>query len=218
MNFTFKQAVVFLPLLTALITFFLTSLFTLYKDKRNNNHSVRIFFEYAEYELKYPFADAKHGDGMILVGMNGQKLKYHAEKYDGAVYSFLVLKNVTVNNAINVKIINSFSDRRHGSVQNTVTEEFFMPIWKNQDTLYLPATINKSDNHLSTNEKLVITYNTSAFEKFRYSYIRTKKGCYKERLKKRYLGFVWIPKIFYQKSAFYSFENVKSAETKKEVV
>lgn len=218
MNLTFEQAVVFLPLLTALITFFLTSLFTLYKDKKTNNHSKRIFFEYAEYELEYPFADAKYGEGKMLVSTNGQKLKYLAEKYDGAVYSFLVLKNVTVNNAINVKIIHSFSDRRLDSVQEIITEEFFMPIWKAKDTLYLPATINKSDSHLSTNEKLVITYNTSTFEKFRYSYIRTKKGSYKERLKKRYLGFIWIPKIFYQTSDFFTFVNVKNEETKNEVV
>lgn len=88
MNLTFEQAVVFIPLLTALITFVLTSLFTLYKDKKASNNSNRLFFQYAEYELKYPFENAPHGNGKMLVGENGQKLKYRAEKYDGAVYSF----------------------------------------------------------------------------------------------------------------------------------
>src|SRR5699024_9966707 len=142
MELTFEQVVVFLPLLTALITFFLTSLFTLYKDKKESNNSNRVFFEYAEYELEYPFVNAPHGRGKILVGANGQKLKYRAEKYGGAVYSFLVLKNATANNAINLKIEHSFSDRRFGTVQEIVTENFFMPIWKAADTLYLPATID----------------------------------------------------------------------------
>lgn len=207
MTLTFEQAVLFLPLLTALITFLLTSLFTLYKEKKNSNDMKRIFFEYSEYELEYPFVDVKHGEGKMLVGPNGQKLIYRTQ--NRAIYSFMVLKNATVNDAINVKIKHSFSDRQYGLVQEIITEEFFMPIWKSKDTIYLPATISNSDSHISTNEGLIITYNTTTLEKFRYSYVRKKKGGYKERLKKRYLGFIWIPKILYQKSPFYTFVNVR---------
>lgn len=222
MNLTFQQAVVFLPLLTALITFFLTSFFSLYKDKKNNNFTKRIFFEYAEFELDYPknFNDEiNFGEGKILLGENGKKLHDKAELYGRATYTYLVLKNITDNNAINVKIKSSFSNqtKKHAATKN-VTEEFFMPIWKCKDTLYIPVTFEDGPTHFSTNEELVITYNTTTFEKFQYSFVRQNDGSYKEQLKKRYLGFIWVPKIVYEKSNFYTFVNVKKKkeESKKE--
>src|SRR5699024_8631362 len=160
MNLTFEQAIVFLPLLTALITFLLTSIFTLYKDKKKENYLSMIFFEYNEHELKYHFSASIYGDGKILFGENGRKLKYHAEKENGIIYSFLVIKNLTINNAINVKITHSFSGHKYNTQQKyIVTEEFFIPIWKYEDTLYLHETINNIKSHFSTNEKHIINYN-----------------------------------------------------------
>lgn len=211
MNLTFQQAILFLPLVTALLTFFLTSLFTLYKDKKGNNFMKRIFFEYAEYELEYPknfVEEIKHGEGRVLLGNNGKAL--HVPEKRGSVYSYTVLRNLTENNAINVKIKNVFSDRlKTRPPTKNVTEEFYMPVWKYKDTLYIPVTFKDGPTNYSTNEELIITYNTSTFEKFRYSFVRQETGKYDEKLEKRYLGFIWIPKIIYQKGEFYKFMNVR---------
>lgn len=77
-----------------------------------------------------------------------------------------------------------------------------MPIWKATDTLYLPATINNADSHLSTNGKLVITYNTITHEKFRYSFLRNRNGKYKERLKKDISVLFGLPKSFIRRAHF----------------
>lgn len=221
LNLTFEKAIVFLPLLTALTTFFLTSLFTLYRESKNKNHVNRIFFEYTEFELNYPIDnDPKHGEGRILLGDNGKELHRHAEKYGGAVYSFLILKNITENNAVNVKVKHEMSNRvgknKKTASTKIVKEEFFMPIWKWKDTLYIPATFYDGDSNFSTNEELIITYSTTTFEKFKYSFVRQDDGSYKEKLKKRYLGFIWITKVNYQKSGFYSFINVRKENKEEE--
>lgn len=214
MNLTFEQSIVFLPLLTALITFFLTSLFTLYRESKYKNHDKRIFFEYKEFELKYPFGnDQNHGEGIILLGDNGTKLHRHAKKHGESVYSFLILKNITENNVINVKIKHEMSDRvgnNKKTVSNKIVkEEFFMPVWKWKDTLYIPATFYDGGSNFTTNEELIVIYNTTTFEKFKYSYVRQDDSSYKEKLKKKYLGFIWITKINYEKSEFYSFVHVQ---------
>lgn len=213
MNLTFNQAIVFLPLATAIITFFLTSIFTIYKEGRSNNISKRIFFEYAEFEISYPFdkeAIKNHGEGRILKGKNGKQIINSAEEYPGSTYTYLVLKNITNNDAINVKIKHVFSNgtKAHAPTK-IVDEEFFMPVWQAKDTLYIPASIYDGTSHFSCNEELSITYVTTSFEHFKYSYSRQEDGTYKERLKKRYLGFIWINKVKYQTGNFYSYNLVK---------
>lgn len=214
LNITFKEAVVFLPLITAIITFVLTSLFTMYKERKINNISKRVFIDYAEYELRYPFDnDAKnlHGEGTLLLGKNGKKLYQHANQHGGATYTFLVIKNITTNDVIDVKVKFAFSDRlsKNSTPKEMITEEFFMPVWKSTDSIYIPATIYNHSSHLSTNEELVVSYSTTSFERFKYSYKRQKDGTFKERLKKRYFGFIWITKIRYKKGEFHSFIKVK---------
>lgn len=220
MNLTFQQAIVFLPLVTAIITFILTSLFTMYRDKKANNFTKRAFFEYAEYEMEYPFDgnNIKHGEGKLLLGKNGKLLHDHARTYGKTVYSFLVLRNVTSNDVINVKIKFVFSDRRgkKGAVPNEIIkEEFSLPVWKSTDTIYIPASIyNHPTSNFSTSEELEVIYNTTTFEKFKYLYTRKEDGNYKEQLKKRYLGFIWITKLNYERANFFTFVNVKKSEKK----
>ncbi|WLR53784.1 hypothetical protein LC048_14815 [Mesobacillus subterraneus] len=222
MNLTFNQAIVFLPLATAIITFILTSLFTMYKDKRTNNFTKRMFFEYAEFELKYPFDETnlRHGEGKVLLGENGKKLHRHTQLHGKSVFTFFVLKNVTSNDAINVHIKFSFSDRggKKGAIpKQLITEYFSLPVWRNTDTLYIPVTIyNNSSSNFSTNEELVISYNTTTFEKFKYLYVRQADGTYKEQLKKRYFGFLWITKLNYERADFFTFANVRKADKKLE--
>ncbi|MGG3911263.1 hypothetical protein [Peribacillus simplex] len=201
-----------IPIVVGFVTFVLTSLFTVYRERKNNNISKRIFIEYAEYEMNYPLDDdIKHGEGIILLGKNGKKITNHADEVGGGRFSFMVIKNITENNVINVKLRFVFSDRlgkQDVCPKNVIEEEFFMPVWKNTDTIYIPAKIYKDISNFTTNEELVISYTTTSFEHFKYSYERQYDGNYKEQLKKRYLGFIWITKINYQQSQFYSFIRV----------
>lgn len=216
-----------IPIIVGFVTFVLTSLFTVYRERKNNNIPRRIFLEYAEYDLHYPFEDKpKHGEGKILLGQNGRKLIEHANKTGGAVYSFLVLNNITENDVVNVKINFVFSNRLSNQdiPEDAIREKFTLPVWKSTDTIYIPMTIYGGSFHTSTSEELLIEYTTTGFEHFRYSYNREFSGEYIERLEKRYLGFMWLPKINYHRSEFFSFirvrnkdeENKKAGEERKE--
>jgi len=202
---------VIVPLITAVLTFILTSAFTAYKERKAMNISKRVILDYAEYSLQYPFEDKvsdNHGKGLILWGSNGKKLSDSASEYyscygSRATYQFLVLKNITENNIINVKIKTTYDCRG-----KTVKEEFFLPVWNYETTLYLPQSVHGGENIYSTNLELKIIYTTSNFETFSYGYKRTKKDSYEEHLKKKYLGFIWITKVKYFQNEFYRFERV----------
>lgn len=208
---------VWIPVVTAVLTFILTSLFTIYRERKTSNASKRIFFSYSEYEMSYPFDDevaTRHGEGMILFGKNGTLLREYAMKFGPVVYSFFVLKNVTVNDAINVKMRTRYSDKA-----TVVEEEFGMPTWQHDTTLYLPQSIFGSGTHMATNEELTIWYMTTNFEQFKYSFKRLKKrkwymfwrkenAHYKETLSKRYF-MVWVRKVRYVKTGFYSHQIVR---------
>lgn len=214
MNLTFQLLVVFLPLVTAIITTFLTSLFTIYRERKSNNYSNRIFFEYQEFELKYPIEYSKtHGEGRVLLGHNGRKLSSYVECHGSTVYSFTILKNISKKIAINVKIKHAISGRiKNNEDKNSkeiITEEFVLPVWKWEETLFIPATLLEESGNFVTNEEIIITYNTPALEKLEHSLIRQKDGTYNERLKKRYFGFIWITLLKYDRSKFYSFDIVK---------
>ena len=195
---------VFFPIVTAILTFILTSLFTLYREKNSLNISTRVFFEYAEYGLSYPFTDvALHGEGILLQGKNGKRIIDKALcNPDGDVITFLILKNITENDIVNVLINFEFSGNKK------ITETFVLPIWKSKDTIYIPATEYGSGSPFSTSEHLEIIYCTTSFEKFRYSYQRRKNGHYDEVLSKKYIGFLWIRKMKYYQSGFFSFRRV----------
>jgi hypothetical protein len=210
---TVQYMTIVFPLVTAVITFVLTSFFTLYREKKAANVSKRVIIVYAEYQISYPFEEKvvaeRHGRGMILFGDNGKKLSNHANREfqdsgERSLYSYMVVKNTTANDIINVKIKTVFEN---SGVD--VEEVFFIPVWKNDMVLYLPQSVFGGNSHLSTNKELNIIYTTSNFEKFNYSYKITKRNEFKERLKKRYLGFIWITLVRYYKNRFYSFENVK---------
>ncbi len=206
-----KYLTIIFPLITAVITFFLTSLFTMYKDKKTINISRRVFIEYAEYLLDYPFNEETtsiHGNGLLLLGDNGKKLIRSADK-DGEKHSYLVLKNITNNDVINVLIKTEFL-----SDGILTSEEFNMPIWKHKDSIYIPQTFNEGSSVYSQNELLKIRYTTSNFEEFEFGYIRQQDGTYQETLKKKYLGFIWLNKVKYYKSKFYSFHKVGKKEDK----
>lgn len=217
MTFTFKQLVVFLPLITAVTTFILTSLFTLYREGKTNNNSKRAVLEYQEYDLKYPFENPKkYGEGLLLLNDNGLHV---TEKYAGGTVSFLILRNVTSNDVINVKIT-SVVKSREGKV---LTQTFTMPIWKSSETLYIPQNMHESDSYYVTNESLKIEYSTLAFEKFRFGYKKTKdkmkkgkkkKGQYKDYFQKKYLGFIYIRLLKYHKGDFYRFVKIVDNKTK----
>lgn len=204
-----------IPIVVGFVTFVLTSLFTVYRERKNISIPKRIFIEYAEYELEYPFSDMpKHGEGIVLLGKNGKKLIDYANSAGGSVFTFMVIKNITENDIINLNIKFVFSDRsgkKGATPKEIVNEEFSLPVWKHQDTLYIPATIhdNKTSN-FSTSEELVISYTTIVFEHFRYSYKRLNNGEYIEKLKKRYLRFIWLTKVNYKRSGFFSFVRVKN--------
>ncbi len=205
-----------IPIVMGFVTFVLTSLFTVFRERKNNNIPRRVFLEYAEYEMEYPFGDKpKHGEGRILVGENGKKLIQNANTHGGSDYTFMVINNITENDIINVKIKFVFSDRpgKRGSLpKEIITEEFFMPVWKSADTIYIPSTIYNSSSKFSTNEELLIEYTTTGFEHFRYSYVREYSGKYTERLEIRYLGFMWLPKVNYHQGDFYRFIRVRNKE------
>ncbi|WIV17843.1 hypothetical protein QPK24_15650 [Paenibacillus polygoni] len=211
---TIQYMTVVVPLITAVLTFILTSLFTSFKERKAMNIPKRVILDYAEYTFDYPFENKvseNHGNGRILLGSNGKNITNEAlDFYKGArtrsPLQFLVLKNVTENNVINVKIRTVYGSKEGEKVD----EMFIMPVWEHKTTLYLPQTVYCSKSTFSTNLELVITYTTANFETFKYSYKRTKKNLYKERLKKRYLGFIWLTKIRYFKQSFNSFLVVRS--------
>jgi hypothetical protein len=204
---------VFFPIVTAILTFILTSIFTLYREKKNLNISRRVFFEYAEYELRYPFTDVNlHGEGILLQGKNGKRIIDKAlSDPEGYVFTFLVLKNITENDIVNILINFEFSSNK------MIKETFVLPIWKSNDTLYIPATVHGSSSPFSTSEHLEIKYCSTSFEKFKFSYKRQKNGEYDEVLSKKYLGFLWIKKMKYHKSGFYSFRRVVDNKKENEV-
>lgn len=210
---------IWIPVITAILTFILTSIFTVIREKRNTNVSKRIFFNYMEIEQQYPFVDKdtlakRYGKGQVLFGENGSKLKNHARNEGTSLYTFMILRNVTNNDAINVKIKTKFSDS-----SKVVAEDFYLPSWTSDTSIYLPQSVYGSSSHLSTNESIVITYTTMNYEKFRfrfkrlcpykkYMFWRSPKIKYKETLHKKYFGFVWIRNIKFQHSSFYSFETI----------
>lgn len=202
-----KYMTIIFPLITAIITFILTSLFTMYKDRKSTNINKRIFIEYAEFLIEYPFNEKSltlHGKGLILLGENGTKMLKVLKKIgEEAKSSYMVVKNITNNDVINVLIKTVYSS---GTVR--VTEEFNLPLWKHSDSLYLPQTIYESENIYSQNDELSITYTTSNFEVFRYRFLMQEDGKLVETLKKRYLGLIWITKVKYHKTNFYKFIKV----------
>lgn len=183
---------IYLPLLTAVITFALTSIFTVYREKKNVNILNRVFIKHEHYFLNYPFDKEKieiFGKGKILLSENGEKLHSFAKKEeDGCNYEFLILKNITTNDIhnANVKICVSCYDK-------ILKEEYSLPVWNHSETLYIPTTIFEGSVNFSTSENFSITYKTASFEKFKLSYKKTKKGEYIEKLQKKYL-FFWITK------------------------
>jgi len=64
-----QYMMVIVPLVTAILTFLLTSAFTMFKERKATNIAKRVFFEYGEFQFEYPFkpdVSERHGKGTIL--------------------------------------------------------------------------------------------------------------------------------------------------------
>ncbi|GLY10350.1 hypothetical protein [Pseudobacillus badius] len=201
-----NEILVFLPLITAIVTAFLTTIFTSVREKKSLNVSNRIFLEYGEYDLHFPFdkeVPKNLGKGVIYWGENGMKLKKFTEENGKTIYSFLVLNNPTINNAINVNITTEYSCENE-----SVKEVFSLPYWKNDDVIYLAHSIHEAGSHLSRSEKIDIRYTTESFEQFRFSIIRNLDGTYRKKLQKKYFNFFWVTKLNYTYSGLIHTEKV----------
>ncbi|UDK97888.1 hypothetical protein EYB33_16930 [Lysinibacillus sphaericus] len=193
-----------IPILIGFITFILTSLFTIYREKRNNLLEKRAFIEYHQYELNYPFNDNK--DGLILTSIEGKKT-LELYKENSGICCFLEIKNITENDILNLKIEVISESKR------IVKQEFALPIWKNDTTLYIPITIHDGNTHFVTDHKLDIQYTTLAFEKFSYGYYRTKDKKYNTYLKKYYFfNLIPITKIKYSEVPRFTYIKLEKKE------
>ncbi|ARZ61509.1 MULTISPECIES: hypothetical protein [Bacillus cereus group] len=207
-NVDWLRYVWIIPIVTGFITFILTSLFTIYREKKSANSESRAFIQYEEFELSYPFENVKkYGEGMLLLSENGRKL---VEKGGRTTLAFLILKNITDNDVINVKIESEFQSKE-GKV---IREEFAMPVWNSNDVLYIPQSVYGSSSYYSTNIELTVSYSTLGFENFKSGYKRMENGKYKDFLKKKYFKLFYWDVIKYHQSEFFRF--IKITEPKAE--
>lgn len=212
-----SELIIYLPLitavLTALVTATATSLFTSSRDKKSLDFSKRIFIDYGETVLQYPFSEKikqRHGPGIILWGPNGKKLKLEAEEFGTTSSPFLIIKNNTGNDVVNVQVKSSFS-----SDYELIEEEFSLPFWKSDDSLFIPQRVFEANNSFfSTNEVISVMFTTTSFETLKYELKKVRNGNYKERLQKKCFGVIWITKIKYHQRKFFSYEKI--AREKKE--
>lgn len=208
-RFLIPVVVAITTFLTAIVTFVLTSFFTIYREKKKNNSEQRPYFDYGEHEMYFPIHDDNlkfYGEGMLLFGPNGQKFKKES-KAERFFVAFMILHNRTDNDLLNVRIKTTYKGTEK------VTEEFVLPFWKSEDAIYLFQSDYESSSHLSTNEELSVEFTTKTFERLRFSYKRIKKGDYKEVYQKRYLKFIWWNMINYKHSDFFTYQKLKIKNT-----
>ncbi|PIC71135.1 hypothetical protein CSV77_03595 [Sporosarcina sp. P16b] len=192
-------------LITAIITFMLTSIFTVIRDKKKINFDNRAYFEYGEHEMYFPIKQESidtHGDGLVLFGKNGAQFKNEAGKRD-RFCTFMIVHNRTNNDLLNVKIKTIYSGR------NRIEEEFVLPYWKSNDAIYLFQTDYNGSSHFSTNEHLSIEFTTRSLERLKFMFKRQQNKNYIERYQKRFYKFFWINLINYRHSDFFSFQKLK---------
>lgn len=190
---------------TAIVTFVLTSFFTIYKDKKKNNADHRAYFEYGEHEMYFPISDENlkfHGEGMVLFGENGSKFK-QAAKQGKTFAAFMILHNRTENDLLNVRIKTVYTSSK------PITEEFVLPYWRSEEAIYLFQSDFDGSTHYSTNEELTIEFTTKTLEKLRFSWKRIEKGVYKEVYQKRFFIWFWRDMINYNHSNFFTYQKLR---------
>lgn len=132
------------------------------------------------------------GKGIVYWGNDSNNIRIKAEKKGRVPCSFLVLKNSTSNDAINIIITKECTDNKR-----VVREEFAIPYWSHQSLLYLPVTFFEADPDKIRVKKFQIEYSTKSLERFRFEIIRSTDGSYKKLLSKKYFKLIWIKKIQY---------------------
>ncbi len=202
-----KYLLIFYPVATALLTVIFGSILTYFAKRKDRNLDKRPYFSYLEYVLDYPIKEGFKGKGYLLLGDNGKKLFPIGSKSNQYNYaSFMVIKNSSNNDILNVELVIDCSD---SSKEKYITEKFILPVWKKDETIYIPQTIYGTGSLYSTNEELKITFNTITLEKLRFTYRRkipilkyriVKKSGFKFQLVKRPKSF-YIEK--YQKRYFF---------------
>jgi hypothetical protein len=190
-----KELIIYLPLLTAVITALLTFVLNSLKERKNTSFSNRVFLEYEEVSLRVPFEkDVKDrvGNGTVYWGKESNKIRLQAEETEDVLCSFFILKNPTKNDCINLKVVSEYR-----SENEMVKEDFAIPYWESNKLVYLPTTVHGSNDHISIHERFEIQFTTKSFEHFRFSIIRSSDGNYNKKLAKKYFNLFWITKVRY---------------------
>lgn len=193
-----------MPLLTAVLTFFLTSVFTLYRERKASNLSKRALIQYEEWSLTYPFTDktiSYHGEGLVLLNRDARTIVEDIEANGPGPLTFLIIRNISENDVFNVSIRAVITTGK-----TTISQQYTVPVWNHATTLYIPyATRSLAVG----NEELVIMWSTVNFERFKLSY--TKKSGWTEVLQERFMG-IWITKQVIPRGDYYSFTRVTRSE------
>lgn len=202
-----------IPIVVGFVTFILTSMFTLYREKKSSNIFKRALISYNEYELTYPFENVKSfGEGLLLLNADGKKL-INSVGTNKAVFPFLVLKNITDNDLLNVKIESNYEVGK-GKI---VEVEFFMPLWDSKDVIYIPMSHYETGSKFVTNIDLTVSYTTIAFEKFKMGYKRIKKSTYEDFFMKKYFNLFYLNNVKYHQGKFYTYEKITKPKDKNEM-
>jgi len=173
-----KYIIVFYPIAIALLTVTFSSILTFFTKRKDRRLENRPYFSYTEYILSYPITDSSHGEGVLLLGENGKKLFPIGSRDGSSKASFMVLKNLSSNDVLNAEIVVKYSDSGE-----YLKEKFNLPIWKKDEAIYLTQSIY-GKSIFSTNERLVITFNSTALEKLRFTYKRKRYSIYNYRFVK----------------------------------
>ncbi|SFG70587.1 hypothetical protein [Sporolactobacillus nakayamae] len=153
----------YLPLITALVTFILTSVFSIVKDHQRSKKDSRVIFNIERKRIPYHIEDQSYGWGRQLLDTrydsdHEQYVEDYGNRY---IVEHIVIKNITSKTACNVFI------KVESSYQNElIKRNFLLPVISSDETIYIPTSLPGAT--FMTDEYLSVDYRTEGNERMRY--------------------------------------------------